>query len=79
MVKNGKRQKKFREFLADHSDFRTIQSEDSEVQRIVKILDDPSHTSYADISRHYVLDDGLLYRITDPSKCVFLWFTAGHP
>ena len=31
---------KFREFLEDHPDFGTIQSEDAEVQRIVKILSD---------------------------------------
>ena len=60
---------KFREFLEDHPDFGTIQSEDAEVQRIVKILSDADHASHADISRYYVIDEGLLYRITEPSKC----------
>ena len=60
---------KFREFLEDHPDFGTIQSEDAEVQRIVKILSDADHDSHADISRYYVIDEGLLYRITEPSKC----------
>ena len=60
---------KFREFLEDHSDFQRVQSEDSEVQQIVRVLGDPNHSSYPEMSRYYVLEDGLLYRITDPTKC----------
>ena len=60
---------KFREFLEDHSDFQRVHSEDSEVQQIVRILGDPNHSSYPEMSRYYVLEDGLLYRITGPSKC----------
>ena len=65
---------KFQEFLENHSDFQTIQSEDAEVQRIVKILGDPTHSNHVDISRYYVLEDGLLYRVSEPSKCgEILW------
>ena len=46
-----------------------IQSQDSEIQSIVKVLDDPNHSSYAELSRYYVVEGGLLCRITDPSKC----------
>ena len=60
---------KFREFLESHPDFSVVQSEDPEIQRIVKVLNDPSHSSYADISRYYVMEDGIVYRITDPEKC----------
>ena len=60
---------KFREFLEDHPDFRTVQAEDEEIQRILKILEDPSHSNHAEISRYYVIEDELLYRVTDPAKC----------
>ena len=59
----------FKDFLEDHPDFKTVQSEDSEIQRLINILGDPSHSSHADVSRHYIMEDGLLYRITEPSKC----------
>ena len=36
---------KFREFLENHPDFKTIQSEDAEIQKIVKILGNSSHSS----------------------------------
>ena len=68
-VQDQRSKEKFAEFLENHPDFQDIQSQDSEVQSIVKVLDDPSHSSYAEISRYYVVEDGLLYRITDPSKC----------
>ena len=46
---------KFREFLEDHSDFQRVQSEDSEVQQIVRVLGDPNHSSYPEMSRYYCL------------------------
>ena len=60
---------KFREFLEDHPDFETLQARDEEIQRIVNILGDSGHSSHADIARYYVLEDGLLYRVTEPEKC----------
>ena len=63
------RKNKFREFLENHPDFRTVQSEDSEIQNIVKILEDPNHVNHANMAKFYVLDDGLLYRVSEPSKC----------
>ena len=60
-------QDKFKEFLENHPDFQTVQSEDVEILRLVEILKDSSHSSHTDVSRHYVLDEGLLYRITEPS------------
>jgi len=64
-----KSKEKFREFLENHQDFQTVQSEDAEIQRIIKILGDSSHSSYEDISRHYILEDEILFRISEPSKC----------
>ena len=63
------KKEKFREFLENHPDFQTIQSEDSAIQNIVKILEDPTHPNHANVSKFYVLDDGLLYRVTEPTKC----------
>ena len=60
---------KFREFLEDHPDFETLQARDEEIQCIVNILGDSGHSSHADIARYYVLEDGLLYRVTEPEKC----------
>ena len=60
---------KFREFLEDHPDFETLQARDEEIQCIVNILGDSGHSSHADIARNYVLEDGLLYRVTEPEKC----------
>ena len=45
-----KNKEKFCEFLKNHPDFQTIQAEDAEIQRILKILEDPNHSSHADIS-----------------------------
>ena len=60
---------KLREFLEDRPDFKAIQSEDSEVQRIIEILKNEDHPNYADLSRYYHVEDGLLYRVSEPTKC----------
>jgi len=65
----GEKKDKFREFLENHSDFQTIQSEDAEIQHIVKILEDPNHSNHVNVAKFYVLDDGLLYRVSEPTKC----------
>ena len=59
---------KFKEFLENHPNFQSVQAHDPEIQEIVKILGDSTHAKYQDISRYYVLEDGLLYRITEPDK-----------
>ena len=64
-----KNKEKFSEFLKNHPDFQTIQAEDVDSQRILKILEDPNHPNHADISKHYVLEEGLLYRVSEHSKC----------
>ena len=64
-----KNKEKFCEFLKNHPDFQTIQAEDAEIQRILKILEDPNHSSHADISKHYIVEEGLLYRVSEHSKC----------
>ena len=63
---------KFKEFLENHHDFQKVQSDDPEIQRIVNILGDTSNANHVEISRHYIVEDGLLYRITDTSKCIAL-------
>ena len=60
---------KFKEFLADRPDFQTFQSEDPEVQRIIQILGNEDHPNHADLSRYYHIEDGLLYRVSEPTKC----------
>ena len=60
---------KFREFLEEHRDFRTIQSEDREIKSIMEILGNQDHPNHADISRYYCVEDGLLYRVSEPTKC----------
>ena len=59
---------KFKEFLENHSDFQSAQAQDPEIQRLINILADSNHAMHGEISRVYVLEDGLLYRITEPDK-----------
>ena len=58
---------KFREFLEGHPDFPSLQADDSEIKRILDILNDPNHPNYSDLAKHYVLEDRLLFRISDPT------------
>ena len=60
---------KIKEFLEDRPDFKTIQSEDSEIQRIIEILGNKDHPNHADLSRYYYVEDGLLYRVSEPTNC----------
>ena len=61
--------KKFQEFLAKHPDIETLQSEDDEIQKIIRILKNPEDPNFRDTSAHYVVLENILYRITDTSKC----------
>ena len=59
---------KFKEFLQGHPDLGLLQKEDPEIQRLIHILEDQNHSNHAVVSRYYILEDGLLYRVSDPSK-----------